>query len=255
MKKIIVLLFLWLGLQAAAHAQDVMVRRDGSEMNVKVVEITPGQVRYYRSDNQEGPVYVENRNRILKIKYANGTEDVFTEETVAQPPVIDSRKIRKVRYSGLVELTPYAGFGSSGTTHGSSGASITTAHGIQLMDKYFLGMGIGVNVESNGDLYVPVYTTFRLDLGQARARPFLSFSLGFQLGGFDYDAYYDTGYLAYGLWSNAMFGYLFGNKMYLAAGLTAQNAQVYVDDYYDADWYSRNIYEVFGFMLSLGVKF
>jgi hypothetical protein len=262
---LIAILFGWQSIKA----QDTILRKDGSEVQAKVLEITPGQVKYLRFDNPDGPAYTENRNLILKIKYANGSEDIFVKQSTGQDGVVwqqagtPAQKVRKVRYSGLVEVSPYIGVKNWGLEYDlyddrASGACIATTHGVQLFDKYFLGMGAGANIERN-HVYVPVYFNFRLDLSKEQAaRPFLSFSLGMQFGAFD-DSDYDT-YFTYGLWSNALVGYRFKSKLYIAAGLTLQNAVYDTGYYYDGGWnyhngHSEEIYGTLGMIASIGFKF
>ncbi len=272
MKKAIVFMLMLCGLQLTMYAQDIIIRKDGSEISAKMLEVSTNEIKYKRFDNLEGPVYSENKNLILKIKYANGTEDIFVTATdpsarnVVWQDVPQVKKPSKVRYSGLVELSPYLGFdytnnsyhyhanGTYESVNGHYGVSFSTTHGIQLMDKYFFGIGIGINSKSEGEVYVPFYTTFRLDLSPAPTRPFLSFSLGAQFGDFDYNDYYDEGYITLGVWANAMFGYRFKNKLYAAIGITIQNANVYSDSY-RYEWYRDEIYGMVGLMAGFGIRF
>ncbi len=267
MKQLIfILIFVLSGLQSIL-AQDIIIRKDGSEIQAKVLEVNPDQVKYKQFDNLDGPIYSENKSRILKIKYANGSEDIFVKET---PSVQDQvvwqqsttpRKVRKVRYSGLVEVMPYEGLQYWGLEHDqfddrAHGVCLATTHGIQLFDKYFFGLGIGANIETN-HVYVPFYFNFRLDLSKEVARPFLSFSLGMQFGTFD--DYYGDSYFSYGLWSNALFGYQFKCKLYIAAGFTLQNAMI--TDWYEDGYnrytssYSEEVYGTLGVIASVGFKF
>lgn len=59
------------------RAQDLLTRRNGDEVQVKVVEITPDLVKYRRFDNPDGPLVSEYKADVLLIRYANGTKDVF----------------------------------------------------------------------------------------------------------------------------------------------------------------------------------
>ncbi len=283
MKKTVVILLILFGLQFSLQAQDVIVRKDGSQIQAVVIEIDSRQVKYKRFDNQDGPMYSESKNRVRKIKYANGSEDIFAKENIVwiqdeegayrQIPAPTARKEKKVRYSGSVEISPFLGFDYMNKDSyyrgnglyvakpdGYAGVSFTTTHGIQLLDKYFFGAGIGLNVISISEnaVHIPVYTTFRMDLSRAQARPFVDFSLGMQVGWFDSDEtyVYDGHYVSnatIGLWSKMMFGYKFKNKLYLAAGLTIQNA-IYFDEYYD-EWYDEEIFGMIGLMVGFGVKF
>lgn len=67
------------------YAQDNLVFRNGTELSVKVLEVSPTQLKYRRQDNPDGPVYTMSVANILLVKYANGTKDVFGLS--AQTPV------------------------------------------------------------------------------------------------------------------------------------------------------------------------
>ncbi|MGI4740192.1 MAG: hypothetical protein ACRYG7_33900 [Janthinobacterium lividum] len=64
-----------------AAAQDLLTRRDGTELLVKVVEITPEVVKYRRTDNPDGPLVSVRKSDVFRIKYANGTQDILTPLT------------------------------------------------------------------------------------------------------------------------------------------------------------------------------
>ena len=244
MKKIIVLLLVSFGLQWALQAQDVVIRKDGSEIQVKILEINPDDIGYKRFDNPDGPVYRENKKEILKIKYANGTEDIFVQTSTRD------EKIRKVRYSGLVELLPYFG-DHSGGSGGYSGASINTTYGVQLKEKYFVGIGTGIN-SSEDHTYIPLYATFGMDFSRERIHPFFALSLGpqFRCSGNYYNDY-DSG-SSVALWSNAMLGYRF-KSFYTASGISIQTGYNYEYDY-TYSYRKQDRYGAVCFMLAFGFK-
>lgn len=64
-----------------ANAQDVMIFRNGDEVNVKVSEVGVDFIKYKRSDNPEGPSYEARKNDVFMVKYANGAKDVFNNPT------------------------------------------------------------------------------------------------------------------------------------------------------------------------------
>jgi hypothetical protein len=82
------LLFLLAG---AAHAQDLLTKRNGEELTVKVVEITQSEVKYRRSDNLDGPLISVWRSDVFMIRYANGTKETLNYEPVATLPVPATR--------------------------------------------------------------------------------------------------------------------------------------------------------------------
>lgn len=60
-----------------AHAQDLLIKRNGDEIAAKVLEITPTEVKYRRSDNPDGPLISVYKADVFMIRYANGTKNVF----------------------------------------------------------------------------------------------------------------------------------------------------------------------------------
>lgn len=67
---------------------DDLVFKDGSEIKVKVVEITASDIKYKKCDMQEGPNYVVKKSEVFMIKYANGNREVFKEPAITNqnPP-------------------------------------------------------------------------------------------------------------------------------------------------------------------------
>ncbi len=76
MKKL--LLYSLLFISAVGYSQDVITLADGRSVNAKILELTSDQVKYKKTDNLEGPTYTVNLTDLIKIKYANGSEDTFS---------------------------------------------------------------------------------------------------------------------------------------------------------------------------------
>lgn len=80
-------LFAFIGMLLSAsslHAQDVITLRTGETVNAKVSEVGISEVRYFKSSNLNGPIYVTAKADISSIAYENGNKDVFN--TTAQQP-------------------------------------------------------------------------------------------------------------------------------------------------------------------------
>ena len=69
----------------AAQAQDLLTKRTGEELSVKILEITPSEVRYRRADNPDGPLISIWRSDVFMIRYANGTRENLSGAPL--PPV------------------------------------------------------------------------------------------------------------------------------------------------------------------------
>ena len=93
--RLLLLLPLLACLASPARAQDLLTKRTGEETAVKVVEITPSEVKYRRTDNPDGPLISVWRSEVFQIRYANGTTESFVPASAvpasaAAPPVTPS---------------------------------------------------------------------------------------------------------------------------------------------------------------------
>ncbi|MHA6248576.1 hypothetical protein ACXYMU_11605 [Pontibacter sp. CAU 1760] len=84
MKKLGLLL---IGMMSASvcQAQDVLTKRNGDEVLVKVQEISPDAVKYKRFDNLDGPLISMAKHDVFMIRYENGTKEVFNQAPPQQP--------------------------------------------------------------------------------------------------------------------------------------------------------------------------
>lgn len=60
------------------QAQDVIVKKDGSTILSKVLEVNTSDIKYKKFSNQNGPTYTINKSEILAINYENGDKDEFS---------------------------------------------------------------------------------------------------------------------------------------------------------------------------------
>lgn len=60
-----------------AHAQDVIVKKDGNTITSKVTEITSSEIKYKKFSNQNGPTYTINNNEVNYINYENGERETI----------------------------------------------------------------------------------------------------------------------------------------------------------------------------------
>ena len=59
-------------------AQDIIVKKDGQEIESKVTEIGTDEIKYKKYSNLEGPIYSINKDELVFIKFKNGEKEVFT---------------------------------------------------------------------------------------------------------------------------------------------------------------------------------
>lgn len=84
MKKILFVLMLFAS-TLAASAQDVIVKKDGSTILSKVMEIGTAEVKYKKWNNQNGPMYTIAKAEVQSINYENGEKETFPEIETPQP--------------------------------------------------------------------------------------------------------------------------------------------------------------------------
>ncbi len=58
-------------------AQDVIVKKDGSTILSKVLEVNTSDIKYKKFSNLKGPTYTINKSEIMSINYENGDKDDF----------------------------------------------------------------------------------------------------------------------------------------------------------------------------------
>ena len=85
MRKTILLFLLALLAGSAAQAQDLLTKRNGEELSVKILEITPSEVRYRRADNPDGPLISIWRSDVFMIRYANGVRENLSGSPLPTP--------------------------------------------------------------------------------------------------------------------------------------------------------------------------
>lgn len=64
-------------------AQDIIVKRDGDELQCRILEVSKNEVKYKRWTNQDGPAFSEKKSNIFMIKYENGEKDVIAHSSSA----------------------------------------------------------------------------------------------------------------------------------------------------------------------------
>ena len=106
MKKIFILTF---GLMSTAVccAQDLIVKNNGDEIQVKVLSVDEDKVSYKKWSNKNGPTYSLGTDKIFMIKYQNGEKDVFSaKDNGKKSSVADKSSTDGV--TGYVEKQPAA---------------------------------------------------------------------------------------------------------------------------------------------------
>ncbi|MGZ3884124.1 MAG: hypothetical protein ACXVPQ_00330 [Bacteroidia bacterium] len=69
------------------YAQDQLFKKDNTKLDVKVLEITPSEIKYKLFSNPDGPMYTILKNEVALIIYKNGQHEAFAD---APQPVVQT---------------------------------------------------------------------------------------------------------------------------------------------------------------------
>jgi len=83
MKKLyLIYYFIFVGL-SYAMPQDIMVMRNGDEVEAKVLEIGTEEIKYKKYSLLDGPDYLCLKSDVFMIKFENGTKEVFNSDVTS----------------------------------------------------------------------------------------------------------------------------------------------------------------------------
>lgn len=63
------------------NAQDIITKKDGTDIEAKIKEVSSSAVKYVKVSNPDGPVYTIDTDELLMIRYENGDKEVFNNDT------------------------------------------------------------------------------------------------------------------------------------------------------------------------------
>lgn len=66
-------------LSMLAFSQDTLQLRNGTNVLSKIMEISAVEIKYKRTENADGPLYIASRDDVKAIRYKNGFVDSFPE--------------------------------------------------------------------------------------------------------------------------------------------------------------------------------
>lgn len=148
MKKIITILLVVCLSAVCAKAQDVIVLRDASEIEAKVITVGTEEITYKKWNFQDGPSYQIKKSDVFFIKYMNGSKDVFNEvpknkenaaSNVERQDTRDyGRFIHRKLFNAYVELgCPFVSY--------EAGPSLNVTAGFRMYDYGFVGLCFGMD--------------------------------------------------------------------------------------------------------------
>lgn len=85
MGKILLSLALAAAFAIPSFAQDIVILKDGTSVDAKVIEVDDNSVRYKKFNNPDGPTYTAKKETISEIRYKNGSKEIFNQAKATSP--------------------------------------------------------------------------------------------------------------------------------------------------------------------------
>jgi len=90
----------------SVHAQDVITLKNGDEIEALVQRIGEVEIAYKKWDFQDGPTFTIRKSEIFRIKYQNGTKDVFNDFTEPAETQTEQPQVEQTKQAVPAHLTP-----------------------------------------------------------------------------------------------------------------------------------------------------
>ena len=104
MKNVLLSLVASMLLTSNLNAQDIITKRNGDDIEAKVLEVLDSEIKYKKFNFLDGPTYTEKKSEILLIRYENGSKDIFVEEPKKEESIAKNNFKPKVDNNGLPKL-------------------------------------------------------------------------------------------------------------------------------------------------------
>lgn len=85
MGKILLSLALAAAFAIPSFAQDIVILKNGTSVDAKVIEVDDNSVRYKKFNNPDGPTYTAKKETISEIRYKNGSKEIFNQAKATSP--------------------------------------------------------------------------------------------------------------------------------------------------------------------------
>jgi hypothetical protein len=105
MKKLLLTILFTVATFSFSYAQDLLIMNNGTEIRVKVQELTVNEIKFKKWENIDGPLYTLLKTDVFMIKYENGTKDTFARTVETRNDISlysddESLGYDRIRYNG-----------------------------------------------------------------------------------------------------------------------------------------------------------
>lgn len=170
----------------SVEAEDVIHYTNGKTLTAKVVEVGRDYVKYRKASNQDGPIYTEPTDSIIKIDYENGTHDVWNHNT----KIFDLSKSKFDLQFGITAsvftVMPQfdVNFGYSPTRH------------------FRVGLGVGItnkDFDHEDGMLVPLFLNLKYTVLKKKFSPYIKAEYGYFIMSGDFKRVSPSEYLKFSL--------------------------------------------------------
>lgn len=87
-------------------AQDKIYKKGGEVLDVKILEVSPDEIKYKLFNDTESPIFIIDKDRLLKVIYQNGREETY-QSTLNDSELYIGQKRNIVKINFLSPLLGY----------------------------------------------------------------------------------------------------------------------------------------------------
>lgn len=138
---------IFLCISYSGYSQDVIVKKDGSTILSKVLEVSSSEVKYKKYSNQDGPIYSISSSNIQVINYENGEKETFGHSERRIRKVDVAKKETKDYNTVYAQWNPSTFKQSVGESFSFTGLSLGYSHGFNLISNVPLFLEVGAGLQ------------------------------------------------------------------------------------------------------------
>ncbi len=105
--KILSLLTVFFLMNAALYAQDIIHKKNGQVIQARVVELGTGEIKYRPFDQPDGPIYVVEKESIVKIIFQDGHTEFYGIARMDATELFEGQHKKNLKVSFLGPLLGY----------------------------------------------------------------------------------------------------------------------------------------------------
>jgi hypothetical protein len=87
-------------------SQDVITKKNGDDINAKIIEVNQLDIKYKKQGASSGPTYSMDKSEILMIKYEDGSKDIFNDQ-LDKSKISNSKKVENMYDKGIEDAKSY----------------------------------------------------------------------------------------------------------------------------------------------------